>query len=148
MGISFLAHASDINDLLEGLDGVLEDWLDGLHDTESSLHIVNLGLHALDGLHFSGNLDEGLSIIKSLEDSGSEGLLDILDGSGLGNSGIRVTSSLGAEGLVELGLEGNKELVLVHGLNGGLGSDELVVVVSSGNSSDGESEFHCKLIII
>jgi hypothetical protein len=46
--ISFLAHSSDIDDLLEGLDGVLEDWLDGLHDTESSLHIVNLWLHAFD----------------------------------------------------------------------------------------------------
>ena len=51
---SFLAHTSDINDLLEGLDGVLEDWLDGLHDTESSLHIVDLWLHAFDGLHLSG----------------------------------------------------------------------------------------------
>ena len=39
---SFLAHTSDINDLLEGLDGVLEDWLNRLHDTESSLHIVDL----------------------------------------------------------------------------------------------------------
>ena len=28
---SFLAHSSDIDDLLEGLDGVLKDWLDGLH---------------------------------------------------------------------------------------------------------------------
>merc|ERR1719329_1767277 len=27
------------------------DWLDGLHDTESSLHIVDLWLHTLDGLH-------------------------------------------------------------------------------------------------
>merc|ERR1712031_137530 len=60
--------------------------------------------------------NKGLSIIKSLEDSGSEGLLDVLDSGGLGNGGIRVTSGLGAEGLVELGLEGNKELVLVHGL--------------------------------
>ena len=39
LGISFLAHTSDIDDLLEGLDGVLEDWLNGLHDTESSLQI-------------------------------------------------------------------------------------------------------------
>ena len=54
---SFLAHASDIDDLLEGLDGVLENWLDGLHDTESSLHIVDLWLHALDGLHLSGDLN-------------------------------------------------------------------------------------------
>ena len=65
---SFLAHSSDINDLLEGLDGVLENWLNGLHDTESSLHIVDLWLHALDGLHLSGDLNEWLSIIESLED--------------------------------------------------------------------------------
>ncbi len=88
--VSFLAHASDINDLLEGLDGVLENWLDGLHDTESSLHIVDLWLHALDGLHLSGDLNKGLSIIESLEDSSGEGFLDVLDGGGLGN-GIRGT---------------------------------------------------------
>ena len=62
-GSSFLAHTSDINDLLEGLDGVLENGLDGLHDTESALHIVDLGLHALDGLHLSGDLNEGLTVI-------------------------------------------------------------------------------------
>ena len=92
---SFLAHSSDIDDLLEGLDGVLEDWLDGLHDTESSLHIVDLWLHSLDGLHLSGDLNEWLSIIESLEDSGGKGLLDVLDGSGLGNGGIGITSGLG-----------------------------------------------------
>ena len=54
---SLLSHTSDIDDLLEGLDGVLEDWLDGLHDTESSLHIVDLWLHAFDGLHLSGNFN-------------------------------------------------------------------------------------------
>ena len=59
---SLLAHATDIDDLLEGLDGVLEDGLDRLHDTESSLHIVDLGLHALDGLHLSGDLNEGLTV--------------------------------------------------------------------------------------
>ena len=48
---SFLTHSSDIDDLLEGLDGVLEDWLDGLHDTESSLHIIDLWLHALSLIH-------------------------------------------------------------------------------------------------
>ena len=90
--VSFLAHATDINDLLEGLDGVLEDGLDGLHDTESALHIVNLGLHALNGLHLSGDLNEGLSVIESLEDSSGKGLLDVLDGSGLGNGGIGITS--------------------------------------------------------
>ena len=96
--ISFLSHSSDVNDLLEGLDGVLEDWLDRLHDTESSLHIVDLWLHTLDGLHLSGDLDEWLSVIKSLEDSSGKGLLDVLDGSGLGNSGVTVTSGLGVEG--------------------------------------------------
>jgi hypothetical protein len=75
---SFLAHATDINDLLEGLDGVLKDGLDGLHDTESSFHIVDLWLHALDGLHLSGDLNEWLSVIESLEDSSGKGLLDVL----------------------------------------------------------------------
>ena len=132
MGISFLAHASDINDLLEGLDGVLENGLDGLHDTESSLHIVDLGLHALDGLHLSGDLDEGLSVIESLEDSSGEGLLDVLDGSGLGNGGIRVTSGLGGESGREGGLEVDKEVIFVHG----------VVSVGSNNGED-SSELHC-----
>ena len=95
---SFLTHSSDIDDLLEGLDGVLEDWLDGLHDTESSLHIVDLWLHALDGLHLSGDLNEWLSIIESLEDSSGKGLLDVLDGSGLGNGGVTITSGLGSLG--------------------------------------------------
>merc|ERR1712036_175052 len=91
---SFLAHTSDIDDLLEGLDGVLKDWLDGLRDTESSLHIVNLWLHSLDGLHLSGNLDEWLSVIESLEDSSGKSLLDVLDGGGLGNSSVSITSGL------------------------------------------------------
>ena len=95
VGCSFLAHTSDINDLLEGLDGVLEDWLNGLHDTESSLHIVDLWLHALDGLHLSGNFNEWLSVIESLEDSGGKGFLDVLDGSGLGNGGVSITSGFG-----------------------------------------------------
>merc|ERR1712164_14887 len=132
MEISFLAHASDIDDLLEGLDGVLEDWLDGLHDTESSLHIVDLGLHALDGLHLSGDLNEGLSIIESLEDSSGEGLLDVLDGSGLGNGGIGITSGLGGESGGEGGLEVDEEVVLVHGL---------VSVGSDGGDKCG-GEFH------
>ena len=92
---SFLAHTSDINDLLEGLDGVLEDWFDGLHDTESSLHIVDLWLHAFDGLHLSGNFDEWLSVIESLQDSSGKGFLDVLNGSSLGNSGITISSGLG-----------------------------------------------------
>ena len=91
---SLLSHSSDIADLLEGLDGVLEDWLNGLHDTESSLHIVDLWLHSLDGLHLSGDFNEWLSVVESLEDSGGEGLLDVLDGGGLGNGGITITSGL------------------------------------------------------
>ena len=91
---SLLSHATDVDDLLEGLDGVLEDGLDGLHDTESALHIVDLGLHAFDGLHLAGNFDEGLTIIESLEDSGSKSFLDVLDGSGLGDGGISITLSL------------------------------------------------------
>jgi len=122
--ISFLAHSSDIDDLLEGLDGVLEDWLDGLHDTESSLHIVNLRLHALDGLHLSGDLNEWLSVIESLEDSGGKGLLDVLDGSGLGNGGVTITSGLGSLGGGEGGLEVDEELILGHG-----------VVLGSGNGA-------------
>ena len=116
LAYSLLAHASDIDDLLEGLDGVLKDWLDGLHDTESSLHIVDLGLHALDGLHLSGNLDEWLTVIKSLEDSGGESLLDVLDGSGLGNGGIGITSGLGSLGGGEVGGELSEEFIFVHGL--------------------------------
>src|SRR6056300_2055302 len=98
LGVSFLSHSSDVNNLLEGLDGVLEDWLNGLHDSESSLHIVDLWLHSLDGLHLSGDLNEWLSIIESLEDSSGEGFLDVLDGSGLGNGGISISSGLGGEG--------------------------------------------------
>merc|ERR1711896_97114 len=92
---SLLSHTSNINDLLEGLDGVLEDWLNRLHDTESSFHIVDLWLHALDGLHLSGDLNEWLSIIESLEDSGGQSFLDVLNSSGLGNSGITVSSGFG-----------------------------------------------------
>ena len=62
-GCSFLSHSSNINDLLEGLDGVLKDWLYGLHDTKSSFHIINLWLHSLDSFHFSCNFNEWLSII-------------------------------------------------------------------------------------
>ena len=84
--VSFLTHSSDIDDLLEGLDGVLEDWLNRLHDTESSLHIVDLWLHAFDGLHLSGDLNEWLSIIESLKDSSGKSFLDVLNSGGLGNS--------------------------------------------------------------
>ena len=128
---SFLTHSSDIDDLLEGLDGVLENWLNRLHDTESSLHIVDLWLHALDGLHLSGDLNEWLSVIESLEDSGGKGLLDVLDGGGLGNGGITISSGLGSLGGVEGGLEVDEELVFGHG-----------VVLGGGNGGDKGEEFH------
>ena len=149
LSISFLAHSSDIDDLLEGLDGVLEDWLNRLHDTESSLHIVDLWLHAFDGFHLSGDLNEWLSIIESLEDSSGKSFLDVLDGSGLGNSGVTVSFSLSLLSLGKFGLEGDKELVLVHGLISFNGLEELgvsvVVVVSGSDSGDKGSngEFHC-----
>merc|ERR1712072_1071861 len=73
---SLLAHSSNIDNLLEGLDGVLKDWLNGLHDTKSSLHIIDLWLHSFDGLHLSSDFNERLSIIESLEDSSGKGLLD------------------------------------------------------------------------
>ena len=128
---SFLAHTSDIDDLLEGLDGVLKDWLDGLHDTESSLHIVDLWLHTLDGLHLSGDLNEWLSVIESLEDSGGKGLLDVLDGGGLGNGGVTITSGLGGEGGGKGGLEVDEELIISH-----------EVIGVGGNGGDEGEEFH------
>merc|ERR1712032_924234 len=52
--------------------------------------------------------------------------LDVLDGSGLGNGGIGITSGLGGEGGVEVGIEGDEEVIFVHGLElvGGDNSDE------------------------
>ena len=143
---SFLSHSSDIDDLLEGLDGVLEDWLNRLHDTESSLHVVNLWLHAFNGLHLSGDFNEWLSIIESLEDSSGKGFLDVFDGSGLGNSGVSITSGFEHLGLGEFGLKGDEELVFVHGFISFHGLEELslvmVVVVSGSDGGDSESEFH------
>ena len=86
LSYSFLSHTSDIDNLLEGLDGVFEDWFYGLHNTKSSFHIINLWLHAFDSFHFSGNFNEWLSIIESLKDSSGKSFLDVLDGSGFGNS--------------------------------------------------------------
>ena len=94
---SLLSHTSDINDLLESLDGVFEDWFDRLHNSESSFHIVDLWLHSFDGLHLSGDLNKWLSVIESLEDSGSEGFLDVLDSSSLGNSGVTISLGFGLE---------------------------------------------------
>jgi hypothetical protein len=130
---SFLTHTSDIDDLLEGLDGVLEDWLDGLHDTESSLHIVDLWLHTLDGLHLSGDLNEWLSVIESLEDSSGKSFLDVLDGSGLGNSGVSISSGLGLLGGFDGGGKLSKKLVFSHEVEG-VGRD--------GSNGGGGEEFH------
>merc|ERR1719183_1554826 len=98
---SFLSHSSNINNLLEGLDGVLKNWFNRLHDTESSLHIINLWLHAFNGLHLSGNFNEWLSIIESLQDSSGQSFLDVLDGSSLGNSSGFIISSFGSKGSIE-----------------------------------------------
>merc|ERR1712140_93038 len=132
LGCSFLSHSSDIDDFLEGLDGVLKDWLDGLHNTESSLHIVDLWLHTLDGLHLSGDLNEWLSVIESLEDSSGKSLLDVLDGSGLGNGGIGITSGLAGEGGGESGLEVDEEVIFVH----------VLVSVGSNGGDESGGEFH------
>merc|ERR1719197_2436364 len=98
----------------------------------SLLHIVNLWLHTLDGLHLSGNLDEWLSVIESLEDSGGEGLLDVLNSGGLGNGGIGITSGLAGESGGEGGLEVDKEVILVH----------VLVSVGSNGGDEGGGEFH------
>jgi len=96
--LSFFAHSSNVNNLLEGLDGVLKNWLDRLHDTESSFHIINLWLHTFNGLHLSGNFNEWLSVIKSLQDSGSERFLDVFDGGSFGNGGVSISSGFGSLG--------------------------------------------------
>jgi len=137
---------------LESLDGVLKDWLDGLHDSKSSFHVVDLWLHAFNGLHLSGNFDEWLSVIESLQDSSSEGFLDVLDGSGLGNGGIVDTVSLGVEGSGELVLHHNEEFIVSLVLEGGLSLDEVMVVVvmsggGTGDESD-KSEFHLFLVCL
>jgi hypothetical protein len=151
---SLFTHASDINDLLEGLDGILEDWLDRLHDTESSFHIIDLWLHTFDGLHLSGDLNEWLSIIESLQDSSGKSFLDVLDSGGLGNSGGFIVSGFGGEGLVEGSLEGWDELWFTHGVEFGhvfsMGWDEglvMVMVMSSGNDGGQKAEFHFWLFI-
>merc|ERR1712146_71116 len=104
MRCSLLAHASDINNLLQGFDGVLKDGFNRLHDTKSTLHVINLRLHAFNSFHLSSNLDQGLSIIKSFEDSCSKGFLNVLNGGGFSNSSISISSGLGSEGRSEVGL--------------------------------------------
>ena len=130
--VSFLAHSSDVNDLLEGLDGVFEDWFNRLHDTESSFHIVDLWLHSFDGLHLSGNFDEWLSIIKSLEDSSGKRFLDVFDGGGFGNGGITISSGFAGEGGGKGGGKVDEEFIFVH----------VVVLVGRDGSDEGKAEFH------
>jgi hypothetical protein len=75
--------------------------LNGLHNTKSSFHIINLWLHTFNSLHFSSIDNEWLSIIKSLKDSSSQSLLDILNGGSLGDSSGFIISSLGSEDLIK-----------------------------------------------
>merc|ERR1719263_1205965 len=98
----------------------------------SLLHIVNLWLHALDGLHLSGDLNEWLSVIESLEDCSGKSLMDVLDGSGLGNGGVGITSGLAHLGGGEGGLELREEVILTH---------EVVGVGGDGGNECG-GEFH------
>merc|ERR1712006_57447 len=79
----------------------------------------------------SGDLNEWLSVIESLEDSGGEGLLDILDGSGLGNGGIGITTGLGSLGGGEGAGELGEEFIFLH-----------VVELSGGGESNNSGEFH------
>ena len=91
---SLLPHTSDINDLLKCFDGVLEDWLDGLHDPESPLHIIDLRLHSFDCFHLPGNFDQWLAVVQSLKYPGRQRLLDILDRGGLRNRASLVVPRL------------------------------------------------------
>jgi hypothetical protein len=126
-------HATDINDLLKSLDGVFEHRLNRLHDAKTAFHIIDLRLHSLDGLHLACDFDKWLTIVESLQNSGSKGLLDVLDGSCLGNGGIGITSGLAGEGGVEVGLEGDEEVIFVHGLE--------LVGGDNGDKSGGEFHF-------
>merc|ERR1711918_5490 len=69
---------------------------------------------------------------SSLLNSSGKSLLDVLDGSGLGNGGIGITSGLGGESGGEGGLEVDEEVVLVHGL----------VSVGSDGGDECGGEFH------
>merc|ERR1712195_465664 len=84
-------------------------------------------------------------IIESLKDSSGKSFLDVLDGSGLGDSGVSISLSFSGLSLGKLGLKGNKKLVFVHGFISFNGLEELsvmVMVVSGGNGGDEDSEFH------
>jgi len=113
-----LTHASHINNLLEGLNSILQNWLNRLHNTKSSFHVVNLWLHSLNGFHFSGNFNKGLSIVKSLQDSSSQSFLNILDCGGLSNSSGLIVSRFELESGLKSGFEGVDELGIRHSLKG------------------------------
>ena len=138
--------------MLKGFDSVLEHWLHRLHDTESSLHIVDLWLHSLDGFHFSGDLHKWLTVVKSLEDSGGEGLLDILDSGSFGHSSGGIVSGLGSQSGVQGGSQGGNELrfresgELSHVVDVSVNQLVVMMVVSSGDEGDGceGSKFHDK----
>merc|ERR1719453_2439762 len=59
--------------------------------------------------------------------------LDVLDGGGLGNGGVGITSGLGSLGGVEGGLELSEEVILSH---------EVVGVGGDGGNEGGGGEFH------
>merc|ERR1712054_214613 len=88
-----LPHAPDINDLLEGLDGVLEHGLHRLHDAEAALHVVDLRLHAFNSFHLSCDLHKRLAVVEALQDPGSQGLLDVLYGGSLCHGCVAVAAT-------------------------------------------------------
>ena len=49
----FLTHSSYINNFLKSFNSIFKDWFDRLHDTESSLHIIDLWLHSFNSFHLS-----------------------------------------------------------------------------------------------
>ena len=112
--ISLLSHSSNIDNFLESLDSIFKDWFNRLHDTESSFHIINLWLHSFNSFHLSGNFNEWLSIIESLQDSGSQCFLDVLDGSGFGNSGIIDSVGFWIESWGQFRFKLSKETISAH----------------------------------
>ena len=111
---SLFSHSTNINDFLKGFDGVLKYWFNRLHDTKSSFHIINLRLHSFNSFHLSGNFNKRLSIIKSLKNSGCEGLLNVFNCSSFCDSGISITTLLGLLSRMKSRFEINKEFISIH----------------------------------
>merc|ERR1712238_547322 len=87
---------------------------------------VKIGPFTIHGLFFTRQNE----VSETFADI--EGLLDVLDGGGLGNGGVGITSGLGSLGGGEVGGELSKELILVH-----------VLEVDGGDGGDkGGGEFH------